>query len=761
MDAVWGGMGAGDVHRQPGRAQRTAGPGFDLISSKLRRPSVQPGTVVRSSLVDRLAREDSGPVVSVVAPSGYGKTTLLAQWAERDGPAFAWVSLDERDNDPKVLLSYVAAALDAVQPVGTRVFEALASPVSSVPGSVVPRLGSAFWSMTGPVVLVLDDVHLLRNTECRDALSVLADHVPPGSRLVLAGRDEPPLRVARLRAEGRLLEVGPGDLAFNRAEAAALLRAAEVRLGADDEAALHRRTEGWPAGLYLAALYLREGGPLNGAAVSFAGDDRLVSEYMESEFLARISRRQRMFLTRTAVLERMCGPLCEAVLAEPGSAAVLAELARSNLLLVPLDRRGYWYRYHHLFRDMLLADLERTEPSLMPVLRLRAAAWCLDHDRPEEALEYSIAAGDVDTAARLIVRLGLQAFRQARKTTLQRWLGWLDSRGGIEGHPMAAVWASFLAAQMGRPEDAERWADAVDRWQARNGTRADDPAAEAWAAVLRATMCRHGVEQMRADADEAAERFASLDVVPPVAGLCQGLALVLSGNPVAADAFFDEVIRTGEDVAAPDVLAYLLCERSMLAMARGEWSLAEAFASQADSVVRQSGMEELLVCAVRARVTVHRGDVAAARRELVSAQRLRPLFTYAHPYLAVQARLELIRVHLALGDVAGARTLMREIDEILKLRPDLGILVGEARAMRAQLSAERNPSAPGASSLTAAELRVLPMLATHLSFPEIGAEMFLSPHTVKSQAMSIYRKLGASSRHQAVTRSRDLGLLEA
>ena len=243
-------------------AQRTAGPGFDLIASKLRRPPVRPGTIARASLIDRLAREDSGPIVSVVAPSGYGKTTLLAQWAARDGHPFAWVSLDERDNDPKVLLSYVAAALNAVQPLGARVFEVLASPVSSVPGSVVPRLGSAFWSMTVPVVLVLDDVHLLHNAGCRDALSVLADHVPAGSRLVLAGRDEPPLRVARLRAQGRLLDIGAGDLALNQAEAAALLRAAEVMLGEDDVAALHRRTEGWPAGLYLAALYLREGGPL-------------------------------------------------------------------------------------------------------------------------------------------------------------------------------------------------------------------------------------------------------------------------------------------------------------------------------------------------------------------------------------------------------------------------------------------------------------------------------------------------------------------
>src|SRR5208282_85829 len=176
--------------------------------------------------------------------------------------AFAWVSIDEQDNDPRVLLSYVAKALDAVQPVGGRVFEALASPVSSVPGSVVPRLGSAFWSMTAPVVLVLDDVHLLHNRDCRDALSVLADHVPAGSRLVLAGRDEPPLRIARLRAEGRLLEIGPGDLSLSREDAAALLRAAEVTLGGDEVAALHRQTEGWAAGLYLAALCLKDGGPL-------------------------------------------------------------------------------------------------------------------------------------------------------------------------------------------------------------------------------------------------------------------------------------------------------------------------------------------------------------------------------------------------------------------------------------------------------------------------------------------------------------------
>jgi LuxR family maltose regulon positive regulatory protein len=749
-----------DVRQRTAGTRRAAGPGFEPSASKLRRPLTRPGSIARSSLVSRLTGDDLRPIVSLVAPSGYGKTTLLSQWAEGSGQAFAWVSVDENDNDPKVLLGYVAEALDRVQPVDERVFEALASPVSSVPGSVVPRLGSAFWSMTVPLVLVLDDVHLLHKTECRDALSLLADHVPGGSRLVLAGRNEPPLRIPRLRAEGRITEIGPGDLSLTREEASWLLHAAGVRLGDDDLTALHQRTEGWPAGLYLAALYLREGGSPGTAAVSFGGDDRLVSQYMEAEFLARVSQRHRMFLTRTAVLDRMCGRLCEAVLELPGSAATLAELSRSNLLLVPLDRRRVWYRYHHLFRDLLLADLERLEPGLMPVLRRRAARWCLRHGRPEEALEYFMAAGDVDAAASLVERLCLPTYRQGRVATLQRWFEWLDAERAIDGHPLAAVWASILAGQTGRPAEAERWADAVDRWQQGQSAWPVDPVAEAWAAVLRAIMCRQGVKQMRADADEAAKRLAAAGIVAPVAALCQGIAQVLSGNPEGGETLLEQAISSGEEVGAPDVLAIMLCERALLTMARGEWDQAGALAGRARAALRSAGIEDALACAVEARVAVHRGDLAAARQKLIDAQRVRHLLTYTQPHLAVQARIALIRVHLALADIAGAKTLMRETDDILKRCPDLGTLVGEAQALRSQLAKERASGAPGASSLTAAELRVLPLLATHLSFSEIGTEMFLSPHTVKSQAMSIYRKLGASSRHQAVTQARDLGLLE-
>jgi len=700
----------------------------------------------------------------VVAPAGYGKTTLLSQWAEANGQAFAWVSVDEPDNDPKVLLTYVAEALDEVQPVGERVFAALASPGSSVPGSVVPRLGAAFSSMTSPVALVLDDVHVLHNSECRSALSVLADHVPGGSRLVLAGRDEPPLRVARLRAEGKVLEIGPGELSLTPGEAASLLRGAGAVLGEDEVAALHRRTEGWPAGLYLAALYLREDRRPGSTAVSFGGGDRLVSQYLESEFLARISARQREFLARTAVLERMCGPLCEAVLERPGSAGMLGGLARSNLLLVPLDRRGHWYRYHHLFRDMLLGELQRREPALGPVLRRRAAGWCLAHGLPEEALEYSMAAGDVQTAAGLAAGLAVPAYRQGRVATLQRWFRWLDERGGIEGYPMAAVLASLLAALTARPVDAERWADVVDRRQDGAAARPDDPAAEAWAAVLRALLCRRGVEQMLADAEEAVRGLAALNIVTPVAVLLRGIARVLSGDLAEGDAAFQDVAGMGEESGSPEDFAVALCERSLVAMARGEWDAAEVLAGQARGVLRRHRLEQSfatpLVCAAHARTALHRRDVPAARRELVSAQRGRPELTYALPYLAVQARIELARVHLALADAEGARTLLREIEEVNRLRHGLGTLADEARALRDQLSRERGLQTPGASALSAAELRLLPMLCTHLSFPEMGAEMFVSRYTVKSQAFSIYRKLGVSSRSQAVARARDLGLLE-
>jgi LuxR family maltose regulon positive regulatory protein len=311
--------------------------------------------------------------------------------------------------------------------------------------------------------------------------------------------------------------------------------------------------------------------------------------------------------------------------------------------------------------------------------------------------------------------------------------------------------------------EAERWADALDRWQYQDAAGLDDSYTKAWAAALRATLCRGGVEQMRADADEAVRWFAAAGVVIPVAALMLGIARVLAGDLDGGDASFEEAITAGAEIGAPDVVAALWCERSLVAMGRNQWSQAKTLADQARTVLRRARTEEYcttsLVSAVLARVALHRGEFPAARRELVRAQRLRPLLTYAMPHIAVQARIELARTHLALADLAGARTLLREVDELLRLRPGLGTLAAEARALRAELARQRGSTAPGMSALTGAELRVLPLLSTRLSFSEISAELFVSRNSVKARAVSIYRKLGSSTRRQAAARARELGLL--
>jgi LuxR family maltose regulon positive regulatory protein len=432
--------------------------------------------------------------------------------------------------------------------------------------------------------------------------------------------------------------------------------------------------------------------------------------------------------------------------------------------MVPLDRRGQWYRYHHLFRDMLLAELERQEPGMITELRCRAARWCLRNDLPEEALEYAMAAGDVDTAAALVEKLAVPARRQGRVTTLQRWFQWLDDWGGIEAYPMITALAALIYAWMGRPAEADRWADAVDRWQDGAAARPDDPAVQAWAALGRAFMCRHGIRRMLADADEAARMSQEAGIVTAAPALHQGIARILSGDLDGGDAALANAASLGERIGTHDITAEALGERSLVAVAHGQWHTAEDLARQARAMLRRAGAEESyiasLVCAVQARAAIHRGDVAAARRHLVSAQRARPLMTYAIPHVAGQALIELVRVHLALADTAAARTLMHEVDDLLNRRPGLGTLVGEAHALRARIPTERGPSPSGASSLTAAELRVLPLLATHMPAPEIAAELFLSRHTIKSQMKSIYRKLGVTTRSQAVARSRALALLE-
>ena len=489
-----------------------------------------------------------------------------------------------------------------------------------------------------------------------------------------------------------------------------------------------------------------------------------MSEYLESEFLARISRRHRTFLTRTAVLERMCGPLCDAVLDMSGSTAALEDLERSNLLLVPLDGRGDWYRYHHLFRDMLLAELHRQEPGLVPILQRRAAQWYERNREPEEALEYWMKAGKVDSAARLVGALAFLSYQRGRIATVERWLGWLENRAAMESYPAITVLAAVFCALTGKPAQAERWADVAERVAAATSLPDGSPSIEPWLALIRALLCRDGVEQMRADAELAARTMAPGSFWRITAMMYRAAAHLMAGDLNRADVLFGDVVAEGQAGKVMFGPCIALAERSLLAIASGDWDLGRRYLSEARSLARGGKLEDYppvtILYAVAARMALHEADRPRAEAELTRAQRLRPGLTYAVPHMAVQARIELARCHLALFDLGAARTLLREADEILVRRPRLGVFVRQAADLRAELSRAQGSSALGASAPTTAELRLLPMLSTHLSFPEIAEEMFLSRHTVKAEAMSIYRKLGASSRSQAVGRARELALLD-
>jgi LuxR family maltose regulon positive regulatory protein len=735
---------------------------FELLRTKLDVPPPRPGLVERTGLLDRLSRAHTHRFVSVVAPPGYGKTTALGQWAARGGRQFVWVSLDHRDNDPVVLLTYVAEALNnADGTVEPAVFKALSAAGGSLWASGLPQLGSALASRREPIVLILDDVHELENHECLDALAVLLTHVPRGSQLVLSGRTEARLGLPKLRAEGELLELGPTELALNDAEAHALLVAAGVDVTETEAEGLNEHAEGWAAGLYLAALSLDSD---SSSLASFSGQDRFITDYLRSEELARVGPAELEFLLRTAVLDRMCGPLCDAVLEREDSAGVLETLGDENLFVVPLDHHRRWFRYHHLFREMLQAELERREPKLPATLNRRAASWWEGNGHPEVAIEYSAAAGDTDELARLVTACVFPYYRSGRVTTVERWLALFDDTALLERYPAIAVFGVWLHALRGRPDVAERWALAVETSKS-EGLMPDGSSFEAWAATVSALLCRKGVEQMQIDAEFAVSHLSAASPWRPVSILLWGMAVLLSGDLDQAEVILDQAAEAAvaggavwAGVAARSERALLALERGDLAAAESELALGAAFiddAASADYVVTA------ILLAATARLAIAKGQGAQARRALVSAQPMRPMMTRALPWFAVQARLELAKAHLALSDPRGAATLYREAKEVLRRRPRLGTLVTEAEDLRAKLSTVAEQSSGWASTLTAAELRLLPLLTTHLSFREIAERLFVSRNTVKTQAISVYRKLDASSRSEAIERAVELGLVDA
>jgi LuxR family transcriptional regulator, maltose regulon positive regulatory protein len=735
---------------------------FELLESKLQPPQVADGSVSRTALLQLLDGPTGQPIVVVHAGPGYGKTTLLAQWA---GPSrrrrCAWVSAHQEDNDPVVLLSYIAAALDGVVELESDVFEALASPGASVEDKILPRLGHAMTQIETPFVLVIDDAHVIQNPQCIEAIVALAGHLRNDSRLALSTRDHSLLPLGRLRARGLLLELSAKELRMENDDARALLDAEGVEASDQDIGELLDRTEGWPAGLYLAALAARtsESGP--GGVAKLTGKDRFVVEFLQSEFLASLPTRELEFLTKTSMLELLSGPLCDAMLQTGGSAAILKSLERSNRFVVALDRDGEWYRCHHLVRETLAGELAGSEPDRVSELLGRAADWCAANGQEVAAIRYGQAAKDVPRVASIMERAVLPVYQSGRATTVDEWFNWFESHSELESYPAVSVIGAMFHAATGRPTEAERWAVSAERGD-RSGALPDgSESIKSWRALLRAIRSRDGVAAMTADAELAMRTLAPDSPWHPLSVVIRGISEVLGGAVEKADDLFADAAEEAKHLGAPDMLPIALIERAMIAVGREEWMRADGYAEHAVWAARRSRLEDSalngLVYAVAARCSLRSGRAASAHDLLARAERLRPQLTYAIPAPAVQARVEMAYAHLELEHRAAGRTMLREAGEIFRRCPDLGILGEQVAELGLSLKAA-DRDLPGFSPLTEAELRVLPLLSTHLTFREIGEQLYLSRHTVKSHAMSIYRKLAVGSRGAAVERAKEIGL---
>ena len=465
-------------------AESTASDLDVLLATKLYVPGSNLGLVPRPRLAEQLDDGLERGLILACAPAGYGKTALLADWARRGRRPVAWLSLEVADNDPARFWRYVIAALDRACPgVGERVGPLLSAPalpsfervLEALINDVAARLGD------GEVVLVLDDYHAISSESVHASLRFLLEHRPAGLRLMLASRSDPPLELARLRGRGQLTELRAAELRFNADEAAALLEQMAAVPGAalsdTAVAALAARTEGWAAGLQLAGLSLR-GQPDVGAFVAaFTGSHRYVLDYLAEEVLERQGELVRAFLLETSVLQRLSGPLCDAVTGQAGSQAMLEQVERAGLFLTPLDEVRGWWRYHHLFADLLRARLHDEQPGRVPQLHRTAALWYEEHGLADDAIQHAVAASDMTWAARLIEQhFDAVFYLRGEAATIQRWISALPD-DLVRSRSRLLLAQAQLANASGRTEAAEPLLDAAERASGSPAAEPSEPGA--------------------------------------------------------------------------------------------------------------------------------------------------------------------------------------------------------------------------------------------------------------------------------------------
>ncbi len=740
-----------------------------MVATKLHPPTSRPGSVERSPLLEKLTDEPRVKVVLVVAPAGWGKTTLLGDWfrASRDSEG-AWLSLDSDDNDPMRFWADVIASLQMASPgFGRDMTSLLTAPGISPTEDLVPRLVNELVDLPAPVDLVIDDYHLISSDDVLRSAAALVEHLPPTVRLILATRADPALPLARLRARGELVELRARELAFTQAESTALLNEAlELNLAPDDIARLHRRTEGWAAGLYLAGLSLRSQNNRTRFIDAFSGDDRHIVDYLASEVLDNLPLETRFFLLRTSVLNRLCGSLCDAVLEKRGSDRTLEEIERSNLFLVPLDNRRRWYRYHHLFAELLEYQLQRTEAALVPVLHHRAAAWHRENGDVSEAIGHLISAGDVNNARELIASHWNRHFNEGLSATVESWLDRLPDETVTEDARMCLIRA-WLARHLGRLDDVEKWLQAAE------GAAPQGPLRDEVSSVESATnLIRAGYLHMIGDlsgAMSSARRAAELESngTPrwrAVSMATLGTNLYWRGHYAESAAVLEEVVTPVRPLANNLAALWALGCLAAISARAGDFITAERHVAHATDLATTHDLAEYWVgttaTLVSAQIFEARSESAeaeaAALRSIDLAKRGRARLELT------AAQLCLARVEAGKGDISSARHLLAQAKQTFASCPQPGIVAEVFDRTQRRLSAGRADTSSGSlcpGELSPKERDVLRLLASDLSLPEIARELFVSYNTIKTQTQSIYRKLLVSNRAEAVARSRDDGLI--
>ena len=688
--------------------------------------------VQRPELVERLLHAADAALALIVAPPGYGKSALLAEWSERDERPFTWLEFTER----------TAAGRESA---GAAIIAALRKCRATA----------------GGFVLVIDNAHLVAPDVIADALSGVINELPAGGLVALASRTEPPLPIGRLRARRALVEIRMNDLAMSSAEGAVLLRKAGLELEFEAVQSLVGLTEGWPAALYLAALSLREEPDVDSAVSCMSGEDHFLASYLQEEFVSALPAELLGFVARTSVLDELSGPFCDALLHEHGTAVTLARLGRISQLLMPLDAAHSRYRWHGLLRDSLSAELRRTEPELEPELHRVAGAWCESRGDLDAAIAHAVAAGDCNRVGDLLWPRILEYATTGRNELVRTWIGSFN-HAQIAECPALALCAAHAALALGRVGEAQQWgreaACALERDERVPASRS----LQAGLAVLEALGVRVGAAQMASAAERAYGLEPESSPWRPISCLVRGTAEYLAGDCDSAERLLGE----GADLGAtsePSIASQCLAQRIMIAIERREWELAADFSDQAERLVEESGLGgspmTALVFASSAAARAHQGRADEAKRDLRSGIDLLAELGDFVPWYGAEARILLAHASLWLADVVGARTLLAEASRFARRMPDAVSLAHWFDDAWAYMDTLAETSLSGASALTIAELRILRFLPSHRSFREIGVHLGVSANTVKTQAHAVYRKLGAASRSEAVTRASDAGLL--